>query len=194
MRNNSKPNSVRQDAAALEALVRAMAEGDQAALAQFYDATAARVYGLSLHIARNAQDAEEICIDVFLKTWRDAGRFDSRRGTVMTWLLMICRARAIDQLRTRKETVDVDALAETPDVDSDPQDLLEALDRRRAVHGALSRLPARARQLLVLAFFRGLSHAEIAVHTGVPLGTVKTTLRRALKTLRAEFDPRQAKN
>lgn len=162
--------------------------GDEAALGALYDATLGRVYGLALRITRNPQAAEEVAADVFWQVWRQAPRFDPARGRVLTWLLTIARSRALDSLRRVDEA---DAHPE-PEVfialeatrEGDPQDLLAATQRDHRLHAALATLEALPRQLLALAFFRGLTHEEIAAHAGLPLGTVKSQIRRALGALK----------
>ena len=106
----------------------------------------------------------------------------------MSWLLMMTRSRALDALRRQDEAVlseDPHALVGEPDsARDDPADMLEAFDRASATRRALEQLPPNARQLPGLAFFRGLTHAEIVKETGMPLGSVKTTIRRAMVTLK----------
>lgn len=170
------------------ALLRDVARGEESALAALYDATIGKAYGLALRITRKPEAAEEVVEEVFLQVWRDAGRFDPDRGKVLTWLLTICRSRALDYLRRMDEAelhpnpeeLQTDVHAEG----ADPLAILEATERSSAVHAALARLQPGARQLVALAFFRGLTHQEIADFCRMPLGTVKTTLSRAFKQMR----------
>lgn len=176
----------------LQQLVSRMAQGEQQALATLYDETVGRVYGFAQRVVNNAGAAEEIASDVYLQVWRDAGKYDPLRSKVLTWLLMICRSRALDWLRAR-ETAEVlhdapETLAdEAPSPGGSPHDLLEAVQSSHALHQALASLPPVQRQLLGLAFFRGLSHQEIADQTRLPLGTVKSHIRRAVEALRAHL-------
>jgi RNA polymerase sigma-70 factor (ECF subfamily) len=172
----------------LAALLRRIARHDESALAQLYDATLGKVYGLTLRIAGRPDAAEEIAADTYMQVWRDAGRYQPERGRVLAWLLTIARSRAIDAIRRRDEALSypdperlqtADAIA----VD-DPQDLLLQVERDSALHRALAELSALQRQLLALAFFRGLTHEEICVHTRLPLGSVKTHIRKAMALLR----------
>ncbi|MBI5040048.1 MAG: sigma-70 family RNA polymerase sigma factor [Gammaproteobacteria bacterium] len=175
------------DAAGLEALLAAVADRDEAAFAAFYDATSARAYALILRITQMATLAEEVMSDVYLQVWQQAQRFDAARGNAQAWLFMLCRSRALDHLRRREpaEThADPDGLRNEAVSDASPLDLLLALDRTTAIHAAVAQLGEVERQLLALAFFRGLSHQEIADQTGMPLGTVKTVLRKSLHTLK----------
>ena len=179
--------------ARLRGWIAAITHGDEQALGELYDATLGRVYGLALRITRNAQAAEEVAEDVYWQVWRQALRFDPVRGNAMSWLLTIARSRALDCLR---RTDEADAhpepetlLAAEAAHDGDPQDLFEATQRGEALHAALESLDALPRQLLALAFFRGLTHEEIAKHTALPLGTVKSHIRRALGALRNVLAP-----
>ncbi|MFN0302569.1 MAG: sigma-70 family RNA polymerase sigma factor [Burkholderiales bacterium] len=174
-------------------LLGSMAKGDEAALGSLYDAAIGRVYGFALRIVSQPGAAEEIASDVFLQAWREAGRYDSTRAKVMTWLLMICRSRALDLLRARESN---EVLHDAPEtlVDepggerSAPPDLLEAIESAHALHAALAKLVPIQRQLLSLAFFRGFSHQEIALHADLPLGTVKSHIRRAVEAMRDHMD------
>lgn len=192
-----RPTAARTAPEANEARLRgwiaAIAHCDEQALGELYDATLGRVYGLALRITRNAQAAEEVTEDVYWQVWRQALRFDPVRGNAMSWLLTIARSRALDCLR-RADEADAHPEPETllaaeAAHQADPQDLLEATQRGQALHAALKSLDALPRQLLALAFFRGLTHEEIAEHTALPLGTVKSHIRRALGALRDVLSP-----
>jgi RNA polymerase sigma-70 factor (ECF subfamily) len=179
--------------ARLRGWIAAIAQGDERALGALYDATLGRVYGLALRITRNEQAAEEVAEDVYWQVWRQALRFDPVRGNAMSWLLTIARSRALDCLR-RADEADAHPEPETLVAavaahEGDPQDLLEATQRGQALHAALQTLDALPRQLLALAFFRGLTHEEIAQHTALPLGTVKSHIRRTLTALRGALTP-----
>ena len=185
-----------EDTAAREtmlcALIARIAAGDEAALARFYDATAARVYALARCIVRETAAAEEIVSDVYLQAWQQAKRYDAARGRALAWLLVMCRSRALDHLR-RQEPAQPHAAPENlrPDLyrdDNDPLELLLTLERGSRMHAALATLNEKARYLLALSFFRGLSHQEIADHTGLPLGTVKATIRRTMKQLKETLE------
>lgn len=180
----------------LRSLLSRMAAGDTGALTALYDATAARAYGVALRITRDAPSAEEVVSDVYLQLWQTAARYDVARGPVIAWLLVICRSRALDNLR-RRDATELHPAPEQlrPDLDrddSEPFDDFVALERSSRVHAAIGLLDDKSRQLLALAFFQGLSHQEIADHTRLPLGSVKTVLRTAMQKLRAtleSFDP-----
>ncbi len=179
------------DDAQLGAWIDRIVDHDERALAALYDATLSRVYGLVLRIVRRAALAEEVVEDTYFQVWRQAPRFDAQRGRAITWLLGMARSRAIDALRHearfRHDSLDDDSLPEPQDPLPGGDDLLEVARGHAELHRALMQLQAQPRQLVALAFFRGLSHEEIASETALPLGTVKSQIRRALATLRTHI-------
>ncbi|MDE2088485.1 MAG: sigma-70 family RNA polymerase sigma factor [Gammaproteobacteria bacterium] len=185
------PTGLDQQDTACRQWLGAIARHDETALAAFYDATIGRVYGLVLRITRKPELAEEVVADVYMQVWREAGRYDAARGKALTWLLTLCRSRALDCLRRRDPAElhpEPGTLRSDGVSDDDPADLLLAVEAGSAVHAAMKTLDHCQRQLLSLAFFKGLSHQEIAGYTGMPLGSVKTHIRKALKTLRHVLD------
>jgi RNA polymerase sigma factor (sigma-70 family) len=184
------------DEAQLAGLVRAVCNQHEPSLAQLYEASAGRVYGLALRIVRQPALAEEIVEDVFWQVWREAPRFDAARGRVLTWLLAIARSRAIDALRRRDRVRSHETAADegfedscASEQDDDPQDLVAASQHHQQLHAVLAALDPLPRQLLSLAFFRGCTHEEIASQTGMALGTVKSQIRRTLTALRSQLAP-----
>ena len=178
---------------ALEANLRewiaAVTRGDEAAFTQLYNATVNRAWSVAMRIVRQNEAAEEVVEDCYWQVWREAERFDASRGRVLTWVLTICRSRALDYLRRKdiaEPVADIETLrsAELAD-DEDPLDILGATERASAVHRALEQLRPKERQLISLAFFRGLTHQEIADACRMPIGTVKTTMHKAFKQLQA---------
>ncbi|PTQ78808.1 RNA polymerase sigma-70 factor (ECF subfamily) [Nitrosomonas oligotropha] len=173
--------------AQMHAWVTAIARHDEQALAELYEATLARVYGIALRITRNPQAAEEVSEDVYWQVWREAPRFDAQRGNVIAWLLTIARSRALDYLRKTDDAELCEEpellLTNEPSHDGDLQDLLAAAQNNAKLNQALQQLEPVQRQLLAMAFFRGLTHEEIAVFSDMALGTVKSHIRRALKQL-----------
>jgi RNA polymerase sigma-70 factor (ECF subfamily) len=177
----------------LEDLVRAMAAGNRGALSSLYEQTVAQVFAVSRSMLRSKEDAEEVVCDVYTHAWQRASSYDAGRGTVMAWLAVMARNRAIDRLRQRRESLSLDdarhgALAaslvgEVPG----PEEVLAQFQSGSAIHRALQSLTAQRRYLLGLAFFQGLTHREIAGVTGMPVGTVKSHLRRALAALQGEL-------
>lgn len=173
----------------MQAWIKRVVRQDEAAFGLLYEACVSRVYGLALRITRNAAQAEEVTEDTFWQVWREAPRFDASRGTVMSWLLTIARSRALDSLRARDPAEAVEDAAALLDAHSadhtSPMDLIHATQTDHALHDALAALDPQPRQLIALAFFKGLTHDEIATHTGLPLGTVKSHIRRGLTTLKS---------
>ncbi len=173
----------------LASLIARTARGDEVALADLYDQTCATVYGLALRIARDRPTAEEVTADVYLQVWRQAARFDPARGTPLSWLLVLTRSRAIEQLRARARQLEepghMDEMPERAEEGPGPEEQSAAAQRRRLVRRALMELPHEQHQVIERAYFLGLSHAEIAVMLGEPLGTVKTRIRLAMVRLRS---------
>ncbi len=176
------------DEAALHECLAGIAEQQQSALALFYDLTVSRVYAVALRIVRRIDLAEEVVSDVYLQVWRDAHRYDTERGRVFGWLVIIARSRSLDLLRRQDEAFShpepYDLVTEPESTQHGPEALLAAAQAGGALHAALHQLSPLQRQLLSQAFFRGLSHQEIAEQSGTPLGTVKTHIRRAMSELR----------
>ena len=176
----------------LKALLAEAAAGDQDAFAHFYDATSAAVYGLALRILRDRAEAEEAALDVFLQVWRDAARYDPSRGSALAWVLVLARSRSIDRLRARRpawraETAfDEEAFADDA---HGPGEVSWISQQGAIVRRALRDLPGEQRVALELAYFGGLTHAEIAERLSVPVGTAKTRIRLGMMKLREALAP-----
>jgi RNA polymerase sigma-70 factor (ECF subfamily) len=189
-------NDVTQSEAAavhnLAALVERMRFGQERALEELYDATVGKLYALASAILRSAEDTEEIVCETYAYAWANAARFDASRANALGWLLMLCRSRALDRLRQRRAAataLDVVALREADSGNGDqPFDILALMQQRSSIHTALSKLTPERRHLISLAFLQGLSHQEIADVTNLPLGTVKSHVRRALTQLREALE------
>jgi RNA polymerase sigma-70 factor (ECF subfamily) len=168
--------------------IDAIVDHDERALAALYDATMSRVYHIVLRIVRRPALAEEVVEDTFFQVWRQAVRFDASRGRALTWLLAMARSRAIDAVRreARMHHDSLDAVGADEVEDETPacDELLDLARGHADLHRALMLLNAQPRQLLAMSFFGGLSHEEIASRTSLPLGTVKSQIRRALILLR----------
>lgn len=176
----------------LAALVEQMRIGHERALEELYDATVGKLYALASAILRSAEDTEEIVCETYAYAWANASRFDASRANALGWLLMLCRSRALDRLRQRRATanaLDVAALRQADGGGTDqPFDVLSLMQQRSKVHAALSQLTPERRHLVSLAFLQGMSHQEIADVTRLPLGTVKSHVRRALTQLREALE------
>lgn len=180
------------NAAAREWIAR-MACGDETGMSLLYDATLGHVYGLAMRVTRDQDAAEDVAAETYLQAWQQAGRYDSERGPPLAWLLNMARSRALDYLR-RQGAVMSDNVTLTDEQhlqeqssEDDPLSLVMALQRDTRLREAIASLSPVAQQLLGLAFFRGLSHGEIAELTDLPLGTVKSHLRRAQDSLRHTY-------
>ena len=176
----------------LEALVARMCRGDQASLASLYDATHALVHGTCLRILHDAAAAEEATMDAYLQAWRSAGSYSPERGSVVSWLVVMARSRAIDVARSRRKRP-LDRAPEAEPEEATAPGLLPDDEADRSLTGlrvrrALERLPRDQRQALAAAFFDGLTHSEIAEALKQPLGTIKTRIRTGLQRLRQELD------
>ena len=175
-------------------LVQAIAQGNTVALTSLYDATVGKVVAVARAVLHNVEDAEEVTCDVYTQVWRTAHHFDATQGSVQGWLLTIARNRSIDMLRQRQSRqrtfATEQAPKETPDerVLGNPEDLLGLFQSGMIVHTVLATLTPLRRELVGMAFFRGLSHAQIAAETGLPVGTVKSHIRRALDALRESLE------
>ncbi len=164
-----------------------MRRGDEGGLAELYDRHGRFVYALAVRIVRDRGDAEDVTQDVFVQVWTHAERFDAGRGQVVAWLMNIARARAIDLLRRRRvrpQPAADDAPMETTDLTPGQDVQLDWSRRAEAVQQAMTSLPLLQRMAVELAFFEGLTHAEIAEQLEVPLGTIKTRVRQGLLKLR----------
>jgi RNA polymerase sigma-70 factor, ECF subfamily len=176
-----------------------MATGDESAMQAIVQAHGGVVYALAHSILREPADAEEVAADTFMQAWRTAASFDPARSSVVGWLGVIARSRALDRLRARNrqgrflthdtEFMQVDA-SEVAQPDSmTPDRAAEQEEAKVLVARALRELPEPQRQVIELAYFGGLSQSEIAARLAMPLGTVKTRTLAAMKQLRARLGP-----
>jgi len=172
------------DQASLERIAR----GDEDALADLYDRHARLIFSLALRILQVRADAEDIVQEVFAQVWAQAKRYDPSRGAVAAWMLTLARSRAIDRLRARRArpeaAVETSAAERVPDVAA-TQDLeLLSAEQVSRLQRALGGLSEAQREALELAYYEGLTHAEVAVRLAEPLGTIKTRIRQAVIKLR----------
>ena len=178
------------EADSLTSLIEKIMCQDELALSSLYTRLSGAVFSLALRVTRNSASAEEVLQDVFWQVWRQAPRFDSSRGSVAAWVLTIARSRALDAARSHMRTPQSHTQTSEelddciPSPDAGPQDLLFAAQQGSRLQTALETLDPLRRQLVSLSFYRGLTQQEIADQTGLPLGSVKSHLRRSLLTLR----------
>ncbi|MCW5746228.1 MAG: sigma-70 family RNA polymerase sigma factor [Alphaproteobacteria bacterium] len=169
----------------LDEALRACARGEASALRAIYDREAPRMIGVARRIVRRRALAEEIVHDAFVQIWRHAARFDPGRGGGRSWMYAIVRHRAISVLRSeRRLTLDADGDPATEIPQESAGDVVAQLADASSLRHCLERLEERARKLIVLAYVHGLSHSELAAREGVPLGSVKSWIRRGALALR----------
>lgn len=163
----------------------------EAALRELYDLTASKLYGTALRVVQSRDHAEDVLQEAFLNVWRIAGNYRASLSPPMAWLGVIARSRALDFLRRRASeradrTQDLDeTLSETVEGDSpNPMDTTQASQQAWALHECLRKLESRQREVVSLAYMRDLSHGELSEQLKLPLGTVKTWIRRGLEQLR----------
>ncbi len=175
----------------LMTLIERIAQRDEAALKALYDLTARKLYGLSLRVVGSADAAEDALQESFLQVWRNAGDYRATLSPPMAWLGLIVRSRSLDSLRRRAAershlTQELDeTLADTLEGDTpDPLDTSLASQQAWALHQCLGQLEHKQREVISLAYLRDLSHGELSERLALPLGTVKTWIRRGLDRLR----------
>jgi RNA polymerase sigma factor (sigma-70 family) len=170
----------------LESALRRCAAGDRAALRVIYDREAGRMMGVALRLLRRPALAEEVVHDAFVQIWTGAPSFDPSRGGARTWIYAVLRHRALNVLRGEVRTELFEDLAPTELVgtEDDPDAAIARLSEASALRRCLDQLQPPRRHAVVLAYMHGLSHGELATRMGVPLGTVKSWLRRSLRALR----------
>ena len=179
----SNPNGVGKSD---EKLLKLIAERDEAALSKLYDLKSGFVYSLALRMVKNKLDAEEITGEVFFRIWEKAGNFDIARGNVMAWLTTITRRLTIDKIRSKqfKSSEREISIETTGAVNIGGSDDGYNFIINEQVNKALNNLDESHREVLRLSYYEGLSHSKIADHTSLPLGTVKTRIRDAVRQLR----------
>jgi RNA polymerase sigma factor (sigma-70 family) len=168
-------------------LVR-IGQQDQTALSELYDRYARILLGLAYKVLGSLEEAEEVVMDVFNQVWRIAPRYNPSRGRVDVWLFMLTRSRALDRLRALTRVAKAVSVSEEI-IRSDPgslgpDDRLFLSEQREVLQEVLEQIPPEQRQVLELAYFKGLTQTEIASKTGIPLGTVKKRIRLGLWKLR----------
>ena len=170
--------------------------GDRAAFARLYERTSGHLFAVVLRIQRDRAVAEDLLQEIYVSVWKAAASFDAARSQPLTWLTHIARNRAIDSLRRaqaqpRTESLSADEDDDRPDPHEalasegpGPLDLLGRASDKRQLGQCMEHLSPPQRQSVALAFYDGLSHAEVAEQLREPLGTVKSWVRRALQTLK----------
>lgn len=177
--------------AELAALLARSASGEEQAFESFYDRCVPHARALARRFVRDAE-LDDVLADSFFQAWREAPRFDAARGSAVSWLLTIVRTRALDLLRQRRAhpafEADDDA-DEPPSAEPGPADLLAQAQAGSQLQRALGELSSAERWVLGLAYYREMSHTDIAAATALPLGTVKSLINRSQRKLRARLAP-----
>ena len=166
--------------------------GDKAALQTVYRLTSAKLFGVALRILGERSEAEDVLQEVYVTVWRKAAEFDAGRASPMTWLIAIARNRAIDRLRASRQSrrmEPIDAAAEIADLAPVADSALESAQAHARLHGCLDGLAAHERAALRGAFFDGNTYEELSERMKVPLGTMKSWIRRAMIKLKACLEP-----
>jgi RNA polymerase sigma-70 factor (ECF subfamily) len=176
-------------------LICSIQKSDEKAFSEFYDLTVDRVYGLVYRILGDPDDTEEVVCDVYTQLWQQADKYYSERGSVIGWCLLLARCRALDLYRKRKTFKEVmkdalDCFDEFSDGCFEPEKVVMLKSDNNETYKALASLNIVQRQLLALAFYKGLSHSEISAAIDMPLGSVKSNIRRALEALNVKLRSR----
>ena len=191
MPQNPRMTAASNPDAELMALLDRVALRDQTALRLLYERVGGKLFGLALRVVRQREGAEDVLQEAFLTIWRLAPHYRAALSPPMAWMGLIVRSRALDALRRQRAdraqlTQEFDeVMAETLESDApNPMDTADASEQAWALHQCLQRLEHRQREVLSLAYLRDLSHGELAEQLRLPLGTVKTWIRRGLEKLR----------
>ncbi|BDA82545.1 RNA polymerase sigma factor [Aureimonas sp. SA4125] len=172
--------------------LEAVAGGDRAALRDIYERTSAKLFGVCLRILPDREEAEDVLQDVYLTVWNKAERFDPSRASPITWLATIARNRAIDRQRALGPRAFHRAIDDALDVAEDAPDVLTQMERveeNRQLTACLETLDARTRGAIVSAFFGGRTYETLAADESLPLGTMKSLIRRGLQRLKNCLQP-----
>jgi RNA polymerase sigma-70 factor (ECF subfamily) len=168
-------------------LLSAVAHGDRHAYAALHRRYASTLLGLLVRLLGSRQEGEDVLQEVFLQVWKRAGDFDPRRGCAFVWLATVARSRALDRMSviaSRSRLTAERVCDGCPEDAADPAAAASLAEEARRVRTALARIPDGQRQVLLLAYFEGLSQSEIAHRLGIPLGTVKSHARLGLSKMR----------
>lgn len=171
----------------LTSYLLAVSHGDSAALESLYQRTSAKLFGVCLRILRERSEAEEVLQETYVTVWRRAGAFDPARASAITWLVAVARNKAIDRLRSgrmQRQSVPVETIESYADDAPTAETLLEESDERRRLLGCLETLEPEQRSCIREAFFEAKTYEELAQQRAMPLGTMKSWIRRSLLKLR----------
>jgi RNA polymerase sigma-70 factor (ECF subfamily) len=177
-------------AAADQELMRQIAAADETAFSSLYRRLAPGLFSMIYEVLRDQKEAEDVLQESFVQMWKKASTYDPARSALFTWAAMISRNRALDRLRSRQrrgrtlEAATAEWSAAAPEFADQADELLGHSEERSRIREALTKLPEAQRNAIQLAFFRGLTQAEVSTQLGEPLGTIKARIRRGLIALR----------
>lgn len=167
----------------LAAWLTAAGKGDQQAFARLYEHSSAKLFGVCLRMLHERNQAEEILQDAFVTIWKRASSFEAARASAMTWMITVTRNKAIDSLRKRRDTTPIEYV----DLESNepsPSHQAEHSEQRRRIEDCLDQLEHKHKSAVREAFFSGVTYKQLAARCKVPLGTMKSWIRRSLIQLR----------
>ncbi len=163
-----------------------VASGDRQAFEVLYRASSTKLYGVVFRIMRSKAAAEDVLQEVYATIWRRAGSFDAAKGQAISWMSMIARNRALDEIRKRSsDNVDIDSIAEPAGDTEHPMEKAERSEGLRKLMTCLSGLEPEKREMIMLAYYHGASREALAVKYAAPTPTIKSWLRRSLIQLRS---------
>jgi RNA polymerase sigma factor (sigma-70 family) len=164
----------------------ACAKGERAALSRLHAAEAARMTGVAERMLRRRALADEAVQDAFVQVWRRAASFDPARGNGRTWIYAVLRNRCLNIIRSesRTELPGDDTVFERPSEEDDPETILGKIDEASRLHHCLGKLEPKRRGAIILAYAQGLSYGEVAGKLDLPLGTIKSWIRRGMLQLK----------
>jgi RNA polymerase sigma-70 factor (ECF subfamily) len=169
----------------LNPLMRSVAAGNRGALAELYNRTSAKLFGICVRVLGSEAEAEEVLQEVYLTVWDKARRFDEGKASPITWLAVLARNKAIDRLRVRRIATDpIENASEVRDQNPSAFEVLESVQEQQRLARCLEELDDQQRAMIRCAFLDGATYPELAEREGVPLGTMKSWIRRGLLRLR----------
>jgi RNA polymerase sigma-70 factor (ECF subfamily) len=185
MDSRIEPATVPADASGLAALLDGVARGDRLALSALYERTSAKLYGICLRLLGSDAEAQDALQETYVTVWRNAARFDQDKAGAITWLAVVARNKAIDRLRRRSLPSEaIDAAADIADDSPTAFDVVQRSQDAARLLACLDELDEKPRGMIRAAFLDGASYSELAEREGVPLGTMKSWIRRGLLRLR----------
>ena len=183
--------SISSDSDQLQIWLYAIAREDKSAFRQLYDATSSKLFGFALRILQKKELAEEVIQETYVSIWNNAAAYQTALSAPMTWMMTIVRNKAIDLLRrcqhdvqVEGEDFDVEFLSSMTSPEATPPVLLELGQEAKILSNCMLLLEAKQRQAVAMAYFHDLSHGDVAQQMALPVGTVKTWIRRSLEKLR----------